>query len=423
MEIGRNLDDPHAPNTPTVRTFPGFSELPFGVFPETAYKVSRNPNGLPVDVNASCQEVCAPESAEWASKKFRQSFALDLQALIDGLDEQVALIGRDGTILLVNRKWRRTVEQRGYWDFHTGRNYENSLARLAEAGDTRIDPILAAFREISSGARRSFHCVYFGSGPFSGHDYNIRFSLLSVGGEPYVLVSAQEVTELHKLQRQRRGVDTRVLRAQEHERRRLGRELHDSTSQTLVALQLTLMNLGQSAGTEAQELISECSKAVKDIQREIRSFSFIAHPPSLAGGNLANAFEDLIRGFAARTGLEIELQLSDIGQASSAVEAALYRIAQEALSNIHRHAAASRAKVRLAGTKRCLHLVVSDDGVGFDSSGAKRQQAMGVGVLGMEERVNELGGRFSIHGLQEGTVLRASIPRQKIEIFAPAMQG
>src|SRR4030095_16838055 len=92
MEIGRNLDDPHAPNNPTVRTFPGFSELPFGVFPETAYKVCleiRTVNGgLPVDVNASCQEVCAPESAEQASKKFHQSFAFDLQDLLDGLDEQ-----------------------------------------------------------------------------------------------------------------------------------------------------------------------------------------------------------------------------------------------------------------------------------------------------------------------------------------------
>lgn len=333
--------------------------------------------------------------------------------MIDGLDEQVALVGRDGTILRVNRKWRRTVEREGYGDFQVGRNYEDSIARLAEAGDARIAPILAAFRETISGARRTFHCVYFGSGPFSGHDYNVRISALTVGADEYVLVSAREVTELHRLQRQRRGADTRVLRAQEDERRRMARELHDSTSQTLVALQLGLMNLSQRAGTGAKELISECRKAVGDIQREIRSFSFIAHPPALSVRNLPVAIEDLTEGFAARTGLGIELQFSDVGQASSSVEAALYRIAQEALSNIHRHAAASRAKVRLTGTKACLHLIISDDGIGFDKGGTERPHAMGVGILGMEERVRELGGRFSIRRAKEGTVLCASIPRIK----------
>jgi len=105
-----------------------------------------------------------------------------------------------------------------------------------------------------------------------------------------------------------------------------------------------------------------------------------------------------------------------VGSASASVEAAIYRLAQEALANIHRHASASRAGVRLVGTKRFIHLIVSDDGIGVTPDEQRKSKSIGVGIVGMEERVRELGGRFSMRGVDKGTLLSVSLPRVKSNI-------
>lgn len=337
----------------------------------------------------------------------------ELQTMMEGLAELVALVSCDGTILLTNRLWRRELEKRGSSDFDVGRSYSDALIAMAETGDARALPILDAFRDIRSGTRASFHCIYFGSGVFSGHDYSVRLSSFDVGQDKYVLVSAQDVTEVHTLKRQRRRFSTGILKAQESERRRIARELHDSTAQQLLVLQLHLMNLGELAGSEANDVVSECKKVVKEIQSEIRSLSFISHPPPLSAKGLEVALRELTAGFASRTGLNVDLQISDVGEICASVEAAIYRLAQEALANIHRHASASRAGVRLVGTKRCIHLVISDDGIGLDTGGERKRNSIGVGIVGMRERVRELGGRFSMHRIEKRTVLGVSLPRLK----------
>jgi len=353
---------------------------------------------------------------DWADGTDDGLVLQELHTMMEGLAELVALVRGDGTIMLTNQHWRREIERRGSLDFSAGRSYSRALTTMAESGDTRVTPILQAFRDISTGTRRSFHCVYFGSGIFSGHDYSVRLSAFDVGSTKYVLVGVQDVTEVNALKRQRRRFGTGVLKAQESERRRIARELHDSTSQQLVLLQLHLMNLGELAGSKANELVSECKKVLKEIQSEIRGLSFISHPPPLSGKGLEVALKELTGGFAARTGLNVDLQISDVGSASASVEAAIYRLAQEALANIHRHASASRASVRLVGTKRYIHLIVSDDGVGVAPDEQRKSKSIGVGIVGMEERVRELGGRFSMRGVDKGTLLSVSLPRIKSNV-------
>ena len=340
----------------------------------------------------------------------RDAVLRDLQSMLDGLSELVALVDCDGTIRTINQRWRREIERRRVWGFDLGGNYSSALTNLIEAGDHRLKPVRAAFRDISQGVRRTFRCVYLGSGVLAGHDYRISISEFIYARSKYVLVSAEDLTEFNTLKRQRRRMDTQVLRAQEEERRRLARELHDSVSQMLVALDLNLLHLRGRVGAEAKALISECKQEVKEIQREA-----IAHPPSLSNHDLGLSVERLTTGFAARTALEIDFQLSDVGEASSSVEAALYRLVQEALSNIHRHAFATKATVRLVGTDRYLHLLIWDDGVGFDPAEESDHKPMGVGVVGMNERVRELGGRFSIRRATKGTILRVTVPRRKAD--------
>ena len=241
----------------------------------------------------------------------------EMQAVIEGLDELVCLVGSDGTILSANRPWRESVERRGALGFRAGENYPAAVAALIEAGDERLKTVWEGFQDVRAGRRRSSRCIYVGSGILAGHDYNVLFSALESGGERLVLVNAHDLTEVNTLKRQRRRLGSQVLRAQERERRRMARELHDSTAQSLVALQLDLINLGHAgAGAEADALIADCKKAVEEVQQQIRSLSFLAHPPSLSAHGLGQALEALTAGFSARTGLEVDVQISDVGEAS-----------------------------------------------------------------------------------------------------------
>ena len=339
----------------------------------------------------------------------------ELQAMIDGLVEQVALVDCDGTILAVNDRWRVEIGRQARSGIHISRDYVGFLEGLVEKGDDGARSILNAFHDVAQGRRNRFRCTYIGEGTFTGSDFNFVISGLEVAGGRYVLVSVHDVTELVTLKRQRRRLGSQVLRAQEMERRRIARELHDSTSQMLVALQLNLINLQRSRPQpETDALIADCKQTVMDMQREIRSLSFLYHPPSLSTNSLARALEDLTSGFATRTGLEIELQVNEVGLASASVEAAIYRLAQEALANIHRHASAKHAVVRLVGREHFIHLMIGDDGIGFDPATASHRHPMGVGIMGMSERVRELGGRLSIHRAQKGTALTVSLPREKM---------
>jgi two-component system, NarL family, sensor kinase len=344
----------------------------------------------------------------------------EIQEVIDGLVEQVALVGCDGTILAVNDCWRRQVQRQSRTGLHISRDYIAFLECLIESGDEGVKPILKAFRDIASGSRGAFRHLYKGSGCFEGYDFNIVVAALTIHGTRHVLVSVHDVTELVSLKLQRRRIVSQLLRAQEAERRRMARELHDSTSQMLVSLRFDLSRLGRgNLEPEAASRIDECQKTLQEIQREIRTFSFVAHPPSLTGNSLAVALQDLASGFAKRSGLEIDVEVSDTGEASASVEAAIYRLSQEALANIHRHAGATRATIRLVGRKGCLHLVIGDDGVGINAAQSRTGKSIGVGVMGMRERVLELGGRISIQRAVHGTVLTVSIPRHKRTVLAP----
>jgi two-component system, NarL family, sensor kinase len=371
--------------------------------------------GGPVDVARS-----SGSSGHWEHQP-NQGFALqEIQEVIDGLVEQVALVSCDGTILAVNERWRQQVKRQARSGLHISRDYIGFLECLIKDGDHGVEPILRAFRDVSTGSRRTFRHLYRGSAAFDGYDFSIVVAPLTIQGTRHVLVSVHDVTELVGLKRQRRRISSQVLRAQEDERRRMARELHDSTSQMLVSLRFDLSRLARgNVGEEASAIVEEAKKSLDEIQREIRTFSFIAHPPSLTAHSLSIALQNLAIGFAHRTGLEIEVDVVDTGEASASVEAAIYRLSQEALTNIHRHAGAKRAIIRLIGRKDCLHLIVGDDGVGISDIDKRTAGSIGVGVMGMKERVHELGGRILIRRAVQGTVLTVSLPRHKRTMLAP----
>ena len=190
------------------------------------------------------------------------------------------------------------------------------------------------------------------------------------------------------------------------ERQRLTRELHDSTSQLLVAAQLMTGRLKRTlSDDDALVIVDELQDLMTEVQQEIRSISYLSQPPALEKLSFTQAVKTLVEGFGRRSGLIVSMQV--VG--SHATEwpeagAALYRIVQEGLSNILRHAQATTASVSVIVRGNMTHVVIRDDGRGIS-----RAAEPGVGLSGMRVRLAELGGRLTVRSLFPGTAIIASL--------------
>ena len=211
-----------------------------------------------------------------------------------------------------------------------------------------------------------------------------------------------------------RRLSARLLRVQDEERRRIARELHDSLGQYLTAAKINLDVLARSSGDgvvylrEAQQLID---RAISDT----RTLSHLLHPPLLDETGFASAARWYVEGFGKRCGIAVTLEISDaLERLSSETETALFRILQEALTNVHRHSGSRSVEVRLTRNASSAVFSVQDHGRGIPQETLARFQKdgtnVGVGLAGMRERVKELGGAFVIESGPKGTLLRAAVP-------------
>jgi signal transduction histidine kinase len=215
-----------------------------------------------------------------------------------------------------------------------------------------------------------------------------------------------------------RELTARLLEVQDEERRRLARELHDTTSQNLAALAINLAMLGQQpppSADRAAALLRDCVLLAEGTAREIRTLSHILHPPLLDLAGLAGALRELARGFSARSGIAVETDLaSDFGRLSHEHEAALLRVAQEALANIHRHSGSRTGRLRLRRDAGTVTLEVEDTGAGIPPERLETLRrddvVMGVGIAGMRERLRQLGGNLMLSSGSGGTQVRAVLP-------------
>jgi two-component system NarL family sensor kinase len=206
-------------------------------------------------------------------------------------------------------------------------------------------------------------------------------------------------------------VADQVLKAHDYERERIGQELHDSAGQLLVSLQLSVARLrGVDENCLHERLLEEILDTVGQIDREIRTLSFLHHPAELGDTGLYTALSLLARGFGRRTGICTSFKcLGGQITVDESISIALLRVAQEALVNIHRHSHASTAKVTLEKRGDFLRLTVSDDGIGLPNS-AVLAETEGIGLQGMRHRIEMLDGRFRITNLKHGARISATVP-------------
>jgi two-component system NarL family sensor kinase len=331
------------------------------------------------------------------------------QQIINGLPEQIALLDAHWNILAVNEAWTKTAAMYGYFDLFPGTNYLDFCQAKSAEGHTPAGLAAAGIAEIEAGARKSFHFIYHGSDRWQGHAFQLCINRIEIAGRTFATVTRYDVSELVQLRQLREGFSHSMVEGQAQERRRIARELHDTTMQLLTGLGLALGQLKRQRRPAATvDIVAEMEELLGEAQRELRSISCLAHPPLLNAMGLTDAVRALVEGFGRRTGLKVSLHI-DTGPEVEwrAAETVLYRFVQEALSNIHRHAHATNGAVALLRRKTMVHAVILDNGIGMPS-----QIRHGVGLPSMRARLTELDGRLTIRSGSPGTMLIASVPLQ-----------
>ncbi len=223
-----------------------------------------------------------------------------------------------------------------------------------------------------------------------------------------------DITARHRAEVATRSLSRRMLSLEADERRRIARELHDSLGQYLTGLKINLDLFSRAANEKRAALLAECFQIADQCLNETRTISHLLHPPLLDEVGIGSAVRWYVDGFAQRSGLKVNLDVPpDLRRLRRDTENALFRVVQEALTNVHRHSGASVVDVRVNVDAEQVWLEVKDNGRGMSQDKLRAVESgsgTGVGLAGMRERVRELGGSITIGSSQTGTLLRISIP-------------
>jgi PAS domain S-box-containing protein len=331
------------------------------------------------------------------------------QRYLDIADVILLALDLEGRIALINRKGCATL----------GREESELLGRdwFATCLPPRTQRELQAFfRTLLDGKLNSLENPVLTS---SGEERMIswRNSLLRDGEGRVIgtLSSGEDVTERKQFESALRHLSGRLLHAQDEERRKVASELHDGIGTYVGGLSLALGKLRtflDETNPEHQKVVAECRDLIQAAAGEIRSISYLLHPPTIEEMGLESTLEWLVRGFSSRSGITISLQLApDLDRLKAETELALFRVTQEALDNVYRHSGSSTAAVRLFRESEEIVLEVTDEGRGMEPPAVGSAPEFTVGISGMRERVEDLGGKFSIESVAgEGCTVRAALP-------------
>ena len=225
--------------------------------------------------------------------------------------------------------------------------------------------------------------------------------------------------QLHESERSLRELSLHLLATQDEERRRIGRDLHDSLGQYLAVLKMKLESIASVVGQEEEEVsedVSQCIRLIEDSIKEVRTVSYLLYPPMLEELGLKSAIPWYLDGFSARSGIKAAFTADPhLARLPRDRELALFRVLQESLTNVHRHSGSKTVEVRLLMKDGMDILEIEDKGKGLSpqllaQSGQDWTSALGVGVRGMNERMRQLGGTLELLSSEGGTTVRAKMP-------------
>jgi len=347
-----------------------------------------------------------------------------LRVVLDTLPVGVVVVNPAGDIILSNpasrRIWsdllpsgpERYARSRGWW-YDTGEKLEPEdwgSARALASGETSLNEVIEI--EAFDGVRK---IVQNSSAPI--RDARGRITGAVVVNED---VSARKAAErdLHDSLKQMRTLTARLMRAQDDERRRIAQMMHETTAQDLAVLKMQLARAIRNHANLPEDHRADLTEAIDLVERSIagiRTMSYLLHPPFLDEAGLISALRWYAAGFADRSGIAVDLDLPPaFERLPRDVEIALFRVVQEALINIHRHAESPSAVIRLRGDRHQLTLSIEDRGRGMPPELIAQLPggggAFGVGIAGMRERLEQLGGSLDIESNERGTLVHARVP-------------
>ncbi len=251
------------------------------------------------------------------------------------------------------------------------------------------------------------------------HESAEQFRTLSERLDAEVRVRTKELEErgraLLKKSEEMRVLSRRLLQAQDEERRHIARELHDSAGQTLTVLSMNLAQLLQETRhvPDITESAKACEQSVRQLSQEIRTTSYLLHPPLLDETGLVSAISWYAQGLSDRSGIRIELRIADdFGRVPRDIELVVFRLIQECLTNIHRHSGAKNTIINIVRLQNGVSVEISDDGRGMTAEKLAEVQigGSGVGIGGMRERVRQFQGDMKIESAASGTKILVNIP-------------
>jgi PAS domain S-box-containing protein len=220
--------------------------------------------------------------------------------------------------------------------------------------------------------------------------------------------------KLQESERSLRDLSLHLLRTQDEERRRIGREIHDSLGQYLSVLKMKLDSMGSSPASAEEN--AECANLVEECVKEVRTISYLLYPPMLEEMGLASAIPWYLEGFSKRSGIKTSFQApEDLGRLSRDAELVLFRVLQESLTNAQRHSGSNSADIHISHADGGVTLEVIDHGKGLpkailEQSGQDWLGSFGVGLRGMSERLRQIGGTLNVSSGESGTVVHATVP-------------
>jgi PAS domain S-box-containing protein len=366
-----------------------------------------------------CRDITARKQAERALAQSERLFRL----VLDALPVSVVVVDVHGDIILSNpaarliwseiiRDGRERYARAQAWWHDTGKQLRPSdwgSVRAVRDGEAVVNELIDV--EAFDGVRKS---VRTSAVPIRDADARITGAVI-VNEDVSARMAAER--ERNDALIQLRTLTGHLMRAQDDERRRIAQLLHETTAQDLAALKMHLARLARTdAGlsTADRAALAESIELAERSMSGIRTLSYLLHPPFLDEVGLLSALRWYAAGFAERSGITVDLDLpARLKRLPQTVETALFRVVQEALINIHHHADSPTALIRLRVDDDRLLLEIVDHGRGMPAAIARLPAgggALGVGVAGMRERLQQLDGTFEIESSDSGTTVRARVP-------------
>jgi PAS domain S-box-containing protein len=365
----------------------------------------KNTDDQPVGIVGLIQDITSQFEAD---RVLRESEAR-MRSLIGSIDEVVFEFDAAGLILNV---WSRNDELLALpRDDLIGKNVEKLL------GKEFFDPWRLVFeRVLQTGTSENVeYPMTVRAGPrwFLAHVAPVASE---DGSFRSVCLLARDITERKCIEQTLHHLSTRLLSIQDEERRRISHILHETTAQSLLAVKLNLQAVARSHSVSAalRGIHRESLELIEGAMQEIRTLSYVLHPPMLDEAGIASALRWYVKGFSERSGISVTLDApDDFGRFPREIEMMMFRVAAESLSNIHRHSGSSKAAIRLIRAPDEFVIEIEDWGRGISAERLRAAEtgALGVGIVGMRERVAEIHGKLIISSRPGGgSVVRLVLP-------------